>query len=745
LSEPTPEEQRRDEQARERERSSRNRTSVDLLRLAGSASSAASSLLDLPGSISSAVSGLSSDAGKVVNFFEGQVNLLRGFGEFGVTFNNDVGRFTADVARSRVSYQQLAGIIQNQTQSLMMFGPTAQQGLNAYLRAQADFRDGMKMQVDDLKQLGYTTQEINETFLEFDRIQNMARIRNYANDRQRNLAAVEFAENLDRLTHLTGKRREQLLQEMQQVSREGDVQARTVQLGEGSAAADSLRNTVTVMGGFGEGIQNLTRDILTRGYALDARMAGIAGPLTDSLYDLRRAQESGNQELIAQKEAEVRHAAAALRQDRRIIELAIHKGRNEYGDLAASILEDTAEGMARAIEHGREVVGRNLGKSAAEVTSEELRAYFERTYDASTAARLNRNVTGPNAASSGQQLFSGVQGTLTRLEDAQAQIVEGAVSRIFNVAGGPAQRFGEYLDGIVNNNTIGGSIDRIVGLFDTALNEISPGGVSAGIQEAANNAYAAGNTALAQQIQTLRTIRDQSTDPGEVARLNQQIDDLIRQAPNTLEVIGDAFITANGGTIEARADNVDLSPLVEAFRQREAAAAGAGTANAIGTLGTIGRYFKDYGLGTGVTLHGMEAVMTPAQASEWGAMIAGGAAGEIAATIGNTVTRSNKTALGTFDTSFNSSMQSVSGMLNTVRSTVRDSSASNEPFDLSELESRLASVLNSGFDKNSMSDSLRELTEPLRELITVNREQLRNGERQLRSFRGMSGDALRGA
>ena len=742
MSENDPAQERLDQQSRTNERNARNRSSVDLLRLASGASQATGALLQIPTSISGAIKNLSTDAANVVGFFESQTELLRGMGEFGVTFNNDVSRFIRDVARARVSQQQLAGIVQNQTEGLLTLGVSAQDGLNRFLRAQTQFREQMQIQVQDLKQLGFTTAEINETFLEFDRIQRMGRIRTFANDRERNLAATEFAETLDRLTFLTGKRREQLQQEISAVSREGDVQARTTQLGQ--SGADSLRNTVAVMGGFGEGIQNLTRDILTRGYALDARMAGIAGPLTDSLYELRRAQETGNAELIAQKEAEVRHAAAALRQDRRIIELAIHKGRNEYGNLAASILEDSADGMAQAIQQGREVVGQRLGKSAAEVTTEELQAYFEQMYDQNLAARLARAAdpddpnAGPNA---GQQLFAGMQQALTMMEDSQAQIVDAGVTRIFDAAGAPLQRFTRYLDGIIDNDTISNSVNEVVGMFERAIDEIAPGTGSA--NNAARNAYASGDAGLARAIAEIRTLRDAATDPGERARLQERLDELVNSAPSTLEVAA-AYITSQNGSIEARAASINIGPELDALIRREQSQSGAGSSNSIGTLGSIGRYFKDYGVESNIAVHGMQAVMTPRQAAEFGASIASGAASKIAGVISDNALSSNRSVVGSFDTAFNSSMQNMTGKLNTIRNDAARALTNNESIDLEELERRLTGAFAS-VNRTDIGKEIRDAFAPVSELISISREQLNVGQRQLKGIRGMSGDVLRGA
>jgi len=407
-------------------------------------------------------------------------------------------------------------------------------------------------------------------------------------------------------------------------------------------------------------------------------------------------------------------------------------------------MEDSAEGMARAIEHARNTIAERTGKSTAEVTSEELRRYLDDMYDQSTAARLNRATEGPDAATGGQQLFTGVQQTLTQLEDIQAQAVETAAARIFGAAGDHVASFGRYLDGIITNNTVGGAVDSIVGLFDDAIAALTPGGVDSGAQNAANNAFASGNAELARQIQTLRTQLENESDPNRAALLQEQLNELIRQAPSTLEILGNTSISTDGDII-ATANSVDLSALAEAFRQREADQSGAaGTNNSIGSLGTIGRYFKDYGLGTNVTLHGMETVMTPRQAAEFGASIAGGAASELVNAISESSTSGNRAVVGSFDTAFNSSMQNMTGKLNTIRNNAERALTNNETIDLEELERRITSAFAS-VNKTDIGKEIKDAFAPVSELVSISREQLNVGQRQLKGIRGMSGDVLRGA
>jgi hypothetical protein len=235
--------------------------------------------------------------------------------------------------------------------SWLMFGETANQGMQKFIAGQTNFFAKFTEEERTLKRLGFTVDEITDTFLTYDKVSNYARVRTDRTDHQRNRAAVEFSLELDRLSKLTGKQREALKEQMIEVGRAGDVQARTNQLTT-DAGKDSLTRSITNAKQFGPMVGKLAQDILTAGIPKGAsrQVAGLAGEFTSSLYELRDAQMRGNAEEIKIAEQRVEQQAALLRENKTIQQLAIYSGLNAYTDISAGILESTAEGPARAYE-----------------------------------------------------------------------------------------------------------------------------------------------------------------------------------------------------------------------------------------------------------------------------------------------------------------------------------------------------------------------------------------------------------
>ena len=168
-----------------------------------------------------------------------------------------------------------------------------------------------------------------------------------------------------------------------------------------------------------------------------------------------------------------------------------------------------------------------------------------------------------------------------------------------------------------------------------------------------------------------------------------------------------------------------------------------------GTLGQTGRLFENFGKQSNVLLHGLESVQTPEQTAEIMRHSAIGTAQAFADSLrgmqGMEAAAYIKTAVvPAIEQMSGSTLQSVNGMLNTLKaaSVTNNTNAQTSQMDSTMLEqimNKLASNI-----KGPMEEVFKGLKSPMDEFASTARESLAIQQKQLKSIRGIGGDAMRG-
>jgi len=116
----------------------------------------------------------------------------------------------------------------------------------------------------NLRRLGFTVDDINENLLTYAEIAEQDNQLERSVGRDRNASALEFAKELDALSKLTGKQREDLADQMKEARRQGDVQAFLT--GQSADASEALTTGLTKIGStMGPQFSELFKDLLIRG------------------------------------------------------------------------------------------------------------------------------------------------------------------------------------------------------------------------------------------------------------------------------------------------------------------------------------------------------------------------------------------------------------------------------------------------------------------------------------------------
>ena len=721
------------DKARDKKTASTNKGAKAIENLASAATRAAGAIY---GTLPKSLTDVFGDKalGGSLGYLERNLDLMRGFSTYGVDFGNAVDDMIVSATASRIGLDGFAKIVGQSGTDLLIFGETANQGMQKFIRGQTNFFTAFREEERTLKRLGFTVDEITETFLTYDKISNYARVRTDRTDEQRNRAAVEFSLELDKLSRLTGQQRDAVRNQMVEVARAGDVQARKNQLTTDDAKK-SLDNQLVLAKALGPGIAKLTQDLLTAGIPKgeSKKLMGLAGDYSSAVLELRKAQTQGNAEQIKAAEDRVQFEASLLNKNKLLQSQAIFSGVNQYTDIASNVLEATATGYAQALNIARDM----LIKEGKELTAGNL------------AARMTENVAKEQAKAiadaakgSTQAIQQSMVDVLTTVQQTAASAQITGTKELFKELSGPISGFSTLLDKLNLPSKIEDFNKFFTGMI-SGLRGLT-GDVAAQGNVAAKEAQARGSNELARELYDLARRVNEATGPEKV--------DLEAQLKEAMKKVGDLKPLTN---MLVDADNVTIIPDQTFIDEMKRSNEERGRPNVppgnrdTGSLGKTGRLFENFGKQTNMLLHGIESVQTPEQTAEIMRHSAIGTAQAFADSLrgmqGMEAAAFIKTAVvPAIEQMSGSTVQTLGGMLNTLKATSTTNTVAAQPQQIDpaimeQLFTRLASNI-----KGPMEEALKGLKSPMEDFASTAREQLAIQQKQLRGIKGISGDAMRG-
>lgn len=171
------------------------------------------------------------------------VEIYREFSTIGGVAADGLYDFTLIAARAGIPMDNFRQLVMENSESMKLFGATTTSGATALAALSKEFRDGPGR---SLMQLGFTSEELNETLVDLAELNTniftMSRMREKVTAR----SATEFSNTLFDLSVITGKRRDQVKQEMQQNA--SDFRAR-VALSKMSTTQQNQFNANLTIGG----------------------------------------------------------------------------------------------------------------------------------------------------------------------------------------------------------------------------------------------------------------------------------------------------------------------------------------------------------------------------------------------------------------------------------------------------------------------------------------------------------------
>jgi hypothetical protein len=226
---------------------------------------------------------------EVVKAAESGVDTFRTLSTSGASFNNDILLMKNSAAQSRLTLDEFAGIVSDNTKGFAAFGGTVTKGAKLFTESsKVMFDSGL---ATPLLNMGMTFEEVNEGLAEY-MVQNRRR---FTEEQIRNgMAAAsmtQMATQMDKVAKLTGQNRKEMEKDIQDRMRKGQVEAkiRQLELSGNKAAADKMKLALAEASKAGPGALAAVEDLFTKGTVVseEGRNAAIAlGPAFNDLTNM---------------------------------------------------------------------------------------------------------------------------------------------------------------------------------------------------------------------------------------------------------------------------------------------------------------------------------------------------------------------------------------------------------------------------------------------------------------------------
>ena len=235
--------------------------------------------------------------GFLIDQLSDNVDFYRSISQIGGTAGQSISDLRMVAGETGLTMGQLNDAITQAGGNLALLGGTTGQGVRRFTGALRDLAQGETF--ERFSALGFTMQEIATGAAEYLELQTQLGRTQTMTERQLSMETSEYLTNLDLLTRLTGKNRQQPQQEMQ--ARAQDSRLSLQLAGMTQKQQREINNALSMTGNVSkdmeQSIQNL---IATDGVATNAREAGILAidGMREAIHSLARGETGSAQQLM---------------------------------------------------------------------------------------------------------------------------------------------------------------------------------------------------------------------------------------------------------------------------------------------------------------------------------------------------------------------------------------------------------------------------------------------------------------
>jgi len=506
----------------------------------------------------------------------------------GAGFRGDLLGLSIAAANSRTTISEFADIIRKNSESLVGLGGSVTRGAEAFATLSKEFHDSPA--ADSLKLLGYTSKDLNEVLMVQMGSMRYTQKMDEAGKKQALESAAKLAEQMDEMSRLTGKSREEQAAQMKKAQEDAQIEAKMKLIGlkegpEAEAKARALfaqQYNEAQLRGQGQMFKEVfaTGQIMSREAATQAALNSQQAAAT---RDSALATAKGNESAAMAANERARKAAYDDSKDPSKLQIIALGAAGGEASKALGENMMANRGVTDALKR------LELESGGTATNFAELNKRLKENLEQEKAGKDNNNKQ-VNEIAKTNILFE------ARMKDAAAGMNEYLLKPLYKLGPGIDQ-FAKYLQDAQKDfggsgkgirpaiaETAAGkgkSDDSAEGMFLSALR-----GASGELQKAAEAAGVAigaitkemGNV-IKQNFETFSQLKDWST------KFRKDLDETLGKYKQDAGKQTPPSTTPQPGTIKRNS----------------------------GSIGMSGKMFEDWGEGTLVELHGMEAVLTQDQ------------------------------------------------------------------------------------------------------------------------------------
>ena len=504
----------------------------------------------------------------IKNAVDDGMGTWRDLSKSGVSFNNDIIGMTTAAAGSRLPLADFASVVKDNAANFAGLGGSVTRGAEAFAKMSKGFFESGA--TDNLKQLGYSSKDLNEMLaLQAISVRGIVK-----NDEERNRVAFEGANKLatemDAMAKLTGKSREVQMEAMKK--QQTDMQFDAAIKLKASEIADPVKRAEFEANARAQ-LQKAEMDgrgqMFKEYFAFGNIISKEAGQQASLMQGQAKAtREAAMTSANAKLESDDRMRKADEAQERARLEAV--KDANDKNVLQMRQLGTAGGPVADA--YNKQALVMDTYTKAVE------RAALENGYDIKTKEGLAQA-----QAKANEEVKKAAAG-----QNAQGQQVDGSTKALV--------QFGNSVEHI--------RAGMIKGLLDPINEKVSPQLSRFGdnLRELNSNFQGRGNIGAQTERAARAGVEAGANDKPAGDRRAQPV---AETGPLGLVQSG-ARLIGGGANIFEKGTGV-----VNEAMEGQTKAPAPKPSRAFGSMGAAGKLFEDWGAGTDVTLHGMEAVVRP--------------------------------------------------------------------------------------------------------------------------------------
>ena len=505
----------------------------------------------------------------IKNAVDDGMGTWRDLSKSGVSFNNDIIGMTTAAAGSRLPLADFASVVKDNAANFAGLGGSVTRGAEAFAKMSKGFFESGA--TDNLKQLGYSSKDLNEMLaLQAISVRGIVK-----NDEERNRVAFEGANKLatemDAMAKLTGKSREVQMEAMKKQQTDMQFEA-SIRL-KAMEIADPVKRAE---------FETNARDQLRK-----AEMDG-RGAMFKEYFAFGNivSKEAGQQASLMQGQAKATREAAMTSANAKLESDERMRKADEAQEKAR--LEAVKDASDKNLLQMRALPA-STGGPITDILNKQ--ALTMDTYTKSienAAAKNNLNLKDPEDLKKAQQIALEDVKKAQAGQNEQGKQVDGSTKALV--------QFGNSVEHI--------RAGMIKGLLDPINEKVSPQLSRFGdnLRELNSNFQGKGNIGAQTERAARAGVEAGANDKPAGPRREQPV---AETGPMGLVQFGGRVLGAGANIFEKGAgagnDYLEGQPKAPAPKP----------SRAFGSMGAAGKLFEDWGAGTDVTLHGMEAVVRP--------------------------------------------------------------------------------------------------------------------------------------